>query len=312
MLELIKYQSAYAQEWDRLISNSRNGTFLFYRDYLEYHSNRFTDHSFLIMKTGNLEEVIPGNINGTTFYSHQGISYGGIVSSTNICMSDVLEIFKILNNDLQKTGIKEVIYKSIPWIYHNSPCEEDIYGLFVNNAEKIGCNISSVINMNKVPKFSKLRERCIKKSIREGVVVGVSDNFFDFWEILENNLKEKYNLKPTHTLDEILFLKNKFPDNIKLITALHQGKIVAGVVLFNSVNVVHVQYIAANSEGKLTGALDLIFEELIHNQLVQQSFFDFGISTERMGKFLNENLIFQKEGFGARGVVYNIFRYTIS
>ena len=34
-------------------------------------------------------------------------------------------------------------------------------------------------------------------------------------------------------------------------------------------------------------------------------------STENMGNVLNESLIFQKEGFGGRGVIYDIYEYNL-
>ena len=41
-------------------------------------------------------------------------------------------------------------------------------------------------------------------------------------------------------------------------------------------------------------------------------YFDFGISTEHNGRLLNEGLIYQKEGFGGRGICYDTYEYTLS
>ena len=311
MIELLEYTHAYKSKWDQLILESRNGTFIFCRDYLEYNSNNFLDHSFVILKKGRIEAVIPGHIKDSTYYSHQGLTYGGVVSSSKIRMMDILEIFKLLNIELVRIGIKEVIYKPIPYIYHTIPCQEDIYALSKNNAVKFECSISTTITMNNKLTFQELRQRGIKKSMREGIVVTESDNYPKFWEILKMNLAQKYNKKPTHTLNEISYLKNKFPENIKLYIAHHKEEIVAGVVLFITTNVVHVQYICANEQGKKGGAIDLIFDELINRKFINKHYFDFGISTENMGKYLNENLIFQKEGFGGRGIVYETYKYFL-
>ena len=35
--------------------------------------------------------------------------------------------------------------------------------------------------------------------------------------------------------------------------------------------------------------------------------FDFGVSTEQRGSYLNEGLIFQKEGFGGRAICYDTY-----
>lgn len=312
MIEIRKYTSQYKLDWDHVITRSRNGSFLFYRDYMDYHSDRFNDYSFVIFKNGKMEAVLPGNINNTTYYSHQGLTYGGLVSTINICTIDVIEIFRLLNNELHKKGVEEVIYKSIPTIYHTVPCQEDIYALYLNKAEKIGCNIATAINMNNKVKFKKSRNYGVQKSKKELVTVIESDNFLDFWEIITTNLILKYNRKPTHDVKEISLLKSRFPENIKLYLAKKEGITIAGTVLFISKNIIHVQYMGANPKGKETGALDLIFDELINRKFSSESFFDFGISTENMGNYLNENLIFQKEGFGGRGIVYDIYRYRLN
>lgn len=312
MIELLQYTDEHKSKWDQLISAARNGSFIFFRDYLDYHSNRYEDHSFLILKNGKIEGVIPGNIRGSTYYSHEGLTYGGIVSTSKIGTLDMVEIFKLINIELSKLGIQEFIYKSIPSIYHTMPCQEDIYALAINNAVKIGCNISTTISMNNKLPFRELRRRGIKKGLRGGVTVSESENYSNFWEILTKNIADKYHTKPTHTLNEIIYLKDRFPEYIKLYVAIQTDEIVAGTVLFITPNVAHVQYISANEKGKELGAIDLIFDELVNRKFVSQQFFDFGISTEKMGHYLNENLIFQKEGFGGRGIVYNIYKFKIN
>jgi len=41
MIEVIKYTSDKNEEWNEFIQKSKNGTFLFYRDFIEYHQDRF-------------------------------------------------------------------------------------------------------------------------------------------------------------------------------------------------------------------------------------------------------------------------------
>lgn len=311
MIELIRYLPEHKKDWDNLISCSRNGTFLFYRDYMDYHSDRFIDCSFLILKKGKVEGIIPGNIHNSLFYSHQGLTYGGIVISSKICLNDTINIFDKLNIELKKLGVKGVIYKPVPLIYHNLPSQEDIYALFRNNAEKIGCNISSSIFQQNKLSFNESRKSGLRKSKKGAVIVSESNNLPEFWNILEGNLENKYNKHPVHTLEEIELLKNKFPKNIVLYLARYMRLAVAGVLLYLMKGVVHVQYISANEMGKQVGALDLIFDKLINEIYVDIPVFDFGHSNNNMGYSLNENLIFQKEGFGGRGIVYETYRYGL-
>ncbi len=311
MQEILRYTSEYKTRWDEFINSARNGTFMFLRNYMDYHADRFNDCSFLILNQGKVEAVLPGNCRDNCFFSHEGLTFGGLVLSDKITANKTVDIFNLLLEELKKIEISEVVYKPLPLIYHRIPAQEDIYALFLQKATKSGCNISSVIYQNNKLRFSELRRRCIQKSLRENIQVCESNDFSPFWKILVSNLAQKFNVKPVHTLPEIELLKSRFPENIKLYTAHKEGVMIGGVVLYIMNQVVKVQYISADEKGKKAGALDLLFYKLIHEIYPDIPIFDFGISTEKMGNYLNKNLIFQKEGFGGRGVVYEIYDFKI-
>lgn len=311
MIEIIKYESSRSNEWDNFVSNSRIDSFIFFRDFMDYHSHKFVDFSLMIYKKGNLDAVIPGNIDNDIFYSHQGLTYGGVITSVNSKTVDIINYFNTINIFLKNNGLKRVVYKSIPYIYNKLPTQEDLYVLFKLKAQKIACNISSTIYQNNKLPFIELRKRGSKKAKGNNVEIIKTTDFIDFWTVLEDNLIATHGVKPVHTINEITFLHKKFPDNIVGYTCLLDSKVIAGCVLFVMKNVVHVQYISANDKGKEVSALDLLFENLINEKYNHKDFFDFGQSTEQMGAVLNENLIFQKEGFGARGVCYDTYKYDI-
>jgi hypothetical protein len=311
MIEVRKYTSDQKEKWDQLIKISRADTFLFYRDYMDYHSDRFKDHSLLIYRKGKLEGVLPGNLNGTTFYSHQGLTYGGLVTTEKITGTDTLKIFQLISNELKNQGIETVIYKPLPFIYQKIPSQEDIYALFRLGAEKTECNISSTIYQNNRIPFPESRKSGIRKSKISGVKVETSEDFEMFWPILHSNLNNKHGRTPVHNVSEIKLLKSLFPENIGLYIATLRSEVLAGCVLFIMKNIVHVQYMACSLEGKQIGALDILLNELINKHFLATPIFDFGHSNENMGTHLNENLIFQKEGFGGRGVVYESYRFML-
>lgn len=311
MIEIKKYDSQDKFAWDGFLTNSRVDTFLFYRDFMDYHSDRFTDNSYLFYRKGKIAAILPGNVSDSVFYSHQGLTYGGFVTSPKLGVTDIMELFKLLNFELSKEGIKEVVYKPTPFIYHLIPSQEDIYALFLLNAKKIGCNISSTIKQINKLAFTESRKSGIRKAKKTNVEILESEDFYSFWEILENNLKSIYGKKPVHNVEEMILLYTRFKRNIKLYLAKFDDTVVGGCVLFLMKNIVHVQYIAANGIGKNIGALDLLFDKLINEIYFEYQIFDFGQSTEQMGIYLNENLIFQKEGFGGRGIVYEIYEYLI-
>ena len=309
-MKIIKYEDKYKVEWDNFIENSKNGTFLLKRDYMEYHKDRFPDNSYLFFdEKEKLKAVIPGTIKDNVFYSHRGLTYGGFILTKDSKIEEVIELFDLLNSELEKNKITKVIYKCIPYIYYSCPSQEDEYALYLLNAKNIFLGISSTIDLQGEFKFNKARKSSISKSRRYNLKIEKDEYYSEFWKILEENLQRNHNAKPVHTLNEILYLKEKFPENIKLYTASYENEIIAGVVTYEDKNIVHIQYISANDFGKEISALDFIFNYLIKEEFKDKKYFDFGTSVEGDGKYLNKGLIFQKEGFGARGVVYKQFEY---
>ena len=310
MIEINKYEKKHENEWNYFINISKNGTFLFNRNYMDYHSDRFIDYSLMIYQKGKLVAVFPANIQDDIVYSHQGLTYGGLVYINKLSTLDILNIFDVLKNYFREHMYKRIIYKAVPYIYSDYPAQEDLYALFRNDAKLVGCNISSTISLGNKVNFAELRRRGVKKANKNNLTCVASNDFDCFWDILSNNLKAKYDVNPVHTLQEIEYLHSLFSENINLFTVKKQKDVVAGAVLYISKRVVHVQYISASTEGQKLGALDLLFDYLI-NKYADFDYFDFGYSTEKMGYYLNEKLLFQKEGFGGRGVAYNIYDLNI-
>jgi len=311
MIEIVRYRDNDSELWDSLVHRSKNSTFLFERKFMDYHKDRFIDCSLLIYKKGRLEAIFPANLSSDTIHTHQGLTYGGVITTAKITTVDMLDILEGIVNYYRGLGVKKIIYKTIPYIYASQPSQEDVYALFRYGAKQIGCNISSTIEQaNKIP-YSELRNRCVRKAVRLGVSISDKPQIDIFWDILVHNLQSRYGVNPVHTLEEIKLLQSRFPNNIILHTAEIDNIIVAGVLMFVSHRVAHVQYISANEEGKSSGALDMLFNHLIHEVYCNKEYFDFGQSTERAGEYLNQTLLSQKEGFGARAIVYNIYELDL-
>lgn len=312
MFEVVRYTGLKKQEWDTFVDEAKNGVFLFKRDYMDYHADRFVDCSLMIYKGGRLMALLPANISSGVLYSHQGLTFGGILHSVKSTAVDILDAFKAVDLYVAELGVKQVLYKAVPYIYDKYPSQEDLYALYrQKNFKQTACNISTTIKLGEKLGFSTLRKRGVKKAKANGVSVFETDNFKAFWGILQDNLTQKYDATAVHSYDEICLLKDRFPDNIKLYVAKYMGEIVGGVVMYISSEVAHSQYISANAKGKELGCLDLIFDVLINEKYSGYKYFDFGTSTEHMGQYLNENLIFQKEGFGGRAVCYNSYSYDV-
>ena len=307
-----QYTEAQKGDWDAFIEKARNATFLFKRDYMDYHADRFCDHSLMVYRKGQLYALLPANRQGNVLHSHQGLTYGGLVMAEKTTASGVMDAFRAIHEHLKAEGICKVVYKPLPCIYHRMPSQEDLYALFrLTNARIIGRNLSSTLCRESKPRFAESRRSGIRKALARHIDIRQSDDYAAFWEILEGNLLHKYGVKPVHSLEEIRLLAGRFPENIRLYLACQEGKALGGTVLYLAGRVVHTQYISASPEGKAAGALDLLFDTLINREYADAPVFDFGPSTEDMGRYLNESLIFQKESFGGRGMVYDVYEYDL-
>ncbi len=278
---------------------------------MDYHADRFTDHSFMVYRRGKLYALLPGNVCGDTFFSHQGLTYGGLIMSDKTAAGDVVLIFRLLNDLLREEGVRKVVYKPIPWIYHLQPSEEDLYAAVEVCGATISKGLSSTICREHLNKWYRIRECGARHARQAGLVVEESEDYAPFWQILSNNLHERYGLRPVHTVEEIELLHRRLPDHIRLMVVKDGEEVLAGTVLYISNQVVHTQYIAASPKGKQQHALDLLFAVIIPKALASHAYFDFGISTEKHGTYLNEQLIYQKEGFGGRGICYDWYEWTL-
>jgi hypothetical protein len=165
--------------------------------------------------------------------------------------------------------------------------------------------------MRNRPAFQERRRRNIKKALRADVRICESDDWASYWDLLTNVLKERFGTKPVHSLDEIQLLRSRFPGNIRLFTASVEEELVGGVVIYETDRVAHAQYIAASDRGREIGALDLLFSFLLDETFAQKPYFDFGISNENDGRYLNAGLMEQKEGFGGRSVVHDYYQINL-
>lgn len=301
-----------ADEWNQFVRASKNGTFLFDRRFMDYHSDRFSDHSLMCYRDGRLYALLPANEKGDTLVSHGGLTYGGLVTDSRCSAKGVLDTFTAINAYLRQQAISRVVYKAIPWIYHQLPAEEDLYALTaVCNARLTIRDISSAIVSTRRLKFTESRRSGLRKARKAGLKVCESTDVDAFWHILNDNLTEKYAVSPVHTADELRLLCSRFPDNIKLWLVLDGETPVGGTLLFLTPQVLHTQYISATSFGKQHGAIDLLFDHLINNIYASYPYIDFGKSTVSDSADLNGQLIFQKEGFGARAVCYDTYEYEL-
>lgn len=313
MTEIIRYDASMAARWDEFARMSRNGTMLHQRGYMDYHSDRFKDCSLVALHEGRLCALLPACIEGDTLWSHRGLTYGGwLVPLKHFDATVMVEVMDAACQWMVGNSIKRLVYKPVPHIYHRYPCEEDLYALFRHQAKLIETNISTTIDLTCPLPLDRGNKSGANAARKAGIQVGPSEDWEGYWRLLSSLLDERYGTRPVHTLDEMRLLHSRFPDGIRLYTATLDGEMLAGVVMYLSQPVAHCQYIGASPQGKDSKALTLLFDYLIGEAKASgYRYFDFGISNEDHGRYLNEGLVRQKSRLGGRGIVYNTFEINL-
>lgn len=296
-----KYQSTDKFIWDSFVDSAKNGTFLFKRDFMEYHKDRFKDYSLLIFdEKENLTALVPANIKESIIYSHQGLTYGGILIKEDVTFLNYTHIFSRILSFLNEKKIDEIIIKNPPFIYHKSYSEEFQSVLASLNSRILKSETSLYIDINKGLHFTKSKRQSISMSKKKDLVFKEMDSFEEFWnKILIPNLKNKYNTKPVHSLEEITALKKDFPENIKQYNVYSENQIIAGVTIFETEETAHSQYSSGKQEFNKLRGLDFLIDNLLNKQYTNKKYFSFGTSTANEKLQINQGLFTWKQSFGS-------------
>lgn len=308
-----KYKSENYDVWNEFVAQAKNATFLFHRDFMEYHQDRFEDYSLLVFDENHkLQALVPANISNQHVFSHQGLTYGGILINQKTRLSDFILIAKEVFEYWNQKGVQKATFKEIPTIYHQIPSNEFQYLVFLMQGKLVRRDVLSVLDLKAKFTYSRDRKNGIKRGIKNDLIVKEEANFELFWsEILIPNLADKYQVKPVHSLEEIQYLHNRFPKNIRQFNVYQNDKIVAGTTVFETNFVAHSQYISANTKKNELGSLDFLHDYLISNVFKDKHYFDFGISNESEGRHINEGLLYWKESFGARSITQDFYEIEI-
>lgn len=311
MIEVQPYRKEMKIEWDQFVDQSKNSHFFFKRAYMEYHSDRFSDASLFFLKDSKIIAILPATHSAGLIECHGGLTFGYFLISKDMTSVLMLKVFESAKNFWKASEIKELIYKPAPYIFHLIPAQEDLYCLFRNDAKLFRRDLSVAIDYSDKLEYQERRIRGARKAAKTGLMVIQTQQIVEFWKMLSVNLEKNHAKKPVHSETELSLLMKAFPENIKLFVAVHETNIFGGVLIFENKTIAHAQYIASTEDGRKIGAIDLIFDYVIKYYERDKRYFSFGISTEDQGRYLNEGLVDQKEGFGARAVTHDFYSVTI-
>jgi hypothetical protein len=306
---VVRYSEDRKLEWNSFVNTAKNATFLFFRDYMDYHRARFTEHSLMVFRLGKLVALLPANLAADgALISHEGLSYGGLVLARAATLSQTLACFHAILRYLCRQQIPKLRYKQIPSFYNTLPDEEMNYALFLVEAHLYRRDCATVVAQSDRLQCRKGRRSEINKARHLGIRIIREPSFQPFWEhLLVPQLASRYGVSPVHTLEEITLLASRFPENIKQFSAYQGDEIVAGVTIYETPTVAHSQYAAVSDHGRRIGAQAWLFGWLMDEYYLSKRFFDFGISNEFDGRAVNHGLLDWKEGFGGRSYVHDFY-----
>jgi hypothetical protein len=304
-----RYKHTDKCHWDRFVAEGKNSTFLLQRNYMDYHADRFVDHSLIVWREAQIVAVLPANLTSeNTLVSHQGLSYGGFVFRRDVTLLGALEICQATLQFLQDRSIKKLVYKRVPSFYNTLPDGEMDYAMFLLDARLVRRDTAAVLTQADRLPVRRGKKSMINKGKRSGLIVKEDTDLESFWSrILEPRLHTKYGVKPVHSIEEIRLLADRFPRNIRLFSAFLEDKAVAGNLIFETPTVAHIQYSAIHPDGEPIAALDVLSDWLVQVEYKDKRFIDFGICNESNGRVLNHDLMRSKEGFGARTYVHDFY-----
>ncbi len=317
-LEIVQFHQDDSSAWDAFAQAANNGTIFHSRKFLSYHPpDRFIDHSLIFFKNGKRIAQLPAvelEENGKKMLvSHRGASYGGFVIKDTLSIRESFDLVEFLLKHAQENHLRGIDLTPPPQIYLRRPSNYIDFALLQNGFEYRKREISSVIPLDFgrndiLATFNESSRRAVRRGKKQGVEVRESDDYAAFYKILEKNLRLRHNVTPTHSLRELLILKDMYPQQIKLFGAFYREIMVAGVVMFIcNARVVLAFYISHDEQYQQYRGVNVLFHDIIDWGIAEgYAFLDFGIFT--VNEDPNWGLARFKESFGAQGVFRDSLR----
>jgi hypothetical protein len=314
-VETHKYTEKDHAHWERFVAGANNGTIFHSLKFLGYHpAERFKSLHLMVKEKDNLVALFPCAVEDRTVISHPGASYGGLVLKPGLGVHDIYLAAEHLVQYFKNQGYKKVVLTQPPLIYYKEPDQYIDFAL-----QKIGFHsrkreITAVIPLDcadPLETFHSDARRSVKKAVREGVRIRLSDDLAGYYDILKDNLGMRHNVLPTHTLPELTKLKNLYPEDILLFGAFLKERMLGGIVVFcaNS-KVLLAFYISHNDAYQAYRPVNLLFYELIKWGRVRgYKYLDLGTFTLNMEP--NWGLARFKENSGARGYLRDTYEIDL-
>ena len=167
MIDIVRYTPSRQHEWNTFVAEAINATFLFRRQYMDYHAHRFADHSLMAYDKGRLVALLPAHEDGERLCSHNGLTFGGLLTAARTTTAEVMEAFTQIAAYMASHGFTTLVYKPAPTIYQQLPAQADLYALSqIGTLQKAatlrlsGISLSTILPSVSVPSPSTRSTRC--------------------------------------------------------------------------------------------------------------------------------------------------------
>ncbi len=302
LFEIVPYHSGFKGQWDELVHKAVNSSLIHYRDYMEYHQDRFEDRSLVIFQKNRLRAILPLEGKDGELYSHRGLTFGGLLIDPDVNADELIGMVGQLVHSLARNGIKKLSITEVPSFFWTSP---EHLSRWWHATASLGGLASESRVFYAVPLPSQVRDRGkrwgMRKALTQGLRVSRGQDLGSFWEkVLVPNLAQRHAAKPVHSLVEIESLHQKFPDTIQLWTVGQETELMGGCILFLHHGVAHCQYLSSTPLGRKYRALDLLFAELIDCLSPGYQFLSLGTAVLHTTDLPDAGLVHWKESWGAK------------
>lgn len=235
-MDIINYNDGWKEKWDRFILESNNGTIFHMQRFLDYHEKgKFKFDHLIFIENNEILALLPGSIRNGIFESPIGASYGSIVTK-DVKYAKAQDIIDCLLAWGKESKLKGFDLTAAPMVYEVNPNQNLDFAMLWRGFNYSLHYISSAIKLKKdediISRFCQATRRNVRRSLENpDITVEINDKYDEFYPILLEN-KARHDVKPTHSLNDLLRLKELLPDNLKLFMVYYKGRPIAGSSMF--------------------------------------------------------------------------------
>lgn len=302
--EVFPYDSRLRSDWDLFLKRENYFTFQHTRSFFEFYKRKINDRSLMVFeKTGDICALFPLNMTSSnSLESFSTSSYGGPIFSGKLRIEQRINLWNILIEYLRARRTSgQLSIRMPPSFLQKETSEFTEWMLWSSGFDVTSVFLHAHVDLNSKINLQRDRINSQKSALFQISETSYAGEVVKLWEIINDNLRIRFNTAPVHTSQDLLSLQKLFCEHIRIFVGKHNGEIAGGLVFFNTIDGFHLQYMATNDFGRKNSLGDALILEAIEVARGEGfSSFSFGHSNENNGKLLNLGLHAFKSKFGSQ------------